>query len=201
MAYQSFIPKIEWLKNSFTGTTAIGSDTITGISNTDNVQVGMFFEGAGIPSGSTVVSKTASTVTITNNATAAGSVTLSFGFRIEFDLPPRKDPLAESPKFNGTVKVAKNGDLQSIKDFIERNNNLQFSHVSQTIKDQFDNFLETHAFDSKKFSYFTDKNEPSSEIIVTKSVRYTDPRFQIMTRKGAGLNFLWKFRLQLRRVI
>lgn len=56
-----------------TGTTAIGSPTITAVSSTVGCAVGQTISGAGIPANSWIVSFTANTITINANATANGA--------------------------------------------------------------------------------------------------------------------------------
>lgn len=63
---------------SITGTTANGSPTITAISSTLGIQPGMMISGSGIAAGAIVLSTTSSTVTMSANATASGSPTLTF---------------------------------------------------------------------------------------------------------------------------
>lgn len=204
MAFTHFIPKLEWKKGTVTGTRSIGSPTITGIASTASIETGlaynMFFEGSGIPAGTTVLSKTATTVTLSANATTAGTSSYSFGHRIEFELPPKKDPIGEQPKWTGTVATSKSGLTQYIEDFIEIETKLEFSHVTQAIKDKFEWFLLTHCLKGSSFSYFQDKNESTSELTVEKNDSYTSPGFKIITRKGAGFSFLWVFKLEMRRV-
>lgn len=200
MAFKHFIPKIEWLKGTVTGTRAIGNPTITAIASTTAIAVGMFFEGTGIPTGAKVLSKTLTSVTLDKNATSNGTSTFSFGNRIQFDYPPKKDPIGETLKWSGSAVVSKNGSLQTIEDFIEIETKITFSHISQTIKDQFQVFLLTHCLAGNSFSFFQDYQEPTSELIVTKNDNYVDPGFKIITRKGAGFSFLWEFTLGLRRV-
>lgn len=204
MAYTNFIPKIEWLKDTVTGDTTDTSVTISNVSAADiaKLQVGMFVEGSGIPSGATVssIGATSFDISIAATATASG-VSLAVGFRIEFELPPKRDPLGEDTKFVGTTTTSKSGATQTITDYIEKTFKVNFSHISQTLKDEFDNFLITHALLGKSFSYFEDKNEPTSEQIVEKEDNYRSPKYKIITRKRGGKDFLWEFTFQFRRVV
>ena len=204
MAFMHFIPQIEWKKSTLSGTTSIGSAVVTAIADTSEIEVGldydMFFEGTGIPAGAVVLSKTVSTVTLDMNATVAATNTFSFGHRIEFELPPKKDPIGDQPKWNGTVATSKSGLTQYIEDYIEIETKLEFSHITQAIKDKFEWFLLTHCLKGLPFSFFQDKGEPTSELIVEKNDNYTSPDFRIITRKGAGFSFLWGFKLEMRRV-
>jgi hypothetical protein len=66
-----------------TGTTTIGSNSITALSlSTTSLNVGMPVVGTGVPVGATIASIVSGTaITISANATASGSVTLSFGIQ------------------------------------------------------------------------------------------------------------------------
>ena len=66
---------------TFTGTTAMGSMTITGISTaaTSKFQVGDIVSGPGIPSSSAITMVNSTSIVISNNATASATVTLTDG--------------------------------------------------------------------------------------------------------------------------
>jgi len=71
-----------------TGTFTSGSPTITGLPAgvTDNIVTGQAFTSSSLPAGyATYVSKTATTVTVSANATATGSATLSVYDVVEID--------------------------------------------------------------------------------------------------------------------
>ena len=104
----------------------------------------MYFEGTGIPADSVVLSKTATTVTLDKDATVAATNSFNFGHRITFDYPPKKEPIGESPKWSGSVAISKSGLTQYVEDYIESETTLEFSHISQTIKDKFNYFLISH---------------------------------------------------------
>lgn len=64
---------------SRTGNTSSGSATVSSLSHTRDLEVGMYVSGTGIASGSKILSKTATTITLSANATATGTgVTLAF---------------------------------------------------------------------------------------------------------------------------
>jgi hypothetical protein len=64
---------------SLTGNTTINSTSVTNISSTTNIIAGMTVTGTGIPANTTVVSKTSTSIIISNQATATGTaVSLSF---------------------------------------------------------------------------------------------------------------------------
>lgn len=80
-------PSMElWNPANSTGTTSSGTPTITSFTNTSNWQVGdRIVHDASIPSNTTITDITGSTITISQNATASGSVTVTppraFGFQ------------------------------------------------------------------------------------------------------------------------
>ena len=66
-----------------TGTTSTGLNTITLSAVNPNIGAGQVVTGAGIPANTTVVSVSSTTLTISNNATASASVTLTFDNQIK----------------------------------------------------------------------------------------------------------------------
>jgi hypothetical protein len=65
---------------SFSGDTTDTSDVIDNIADTSSLYVGMWITGTGIPADATIVSIDSGTqITISANATATGTVTLTFG--------------------------------------------------------------------------------------------------------------------------
>lgn len=65
----------EVVPEEFVGDTVSGSPVIGGISSTTDLEVGMIVVGAGVPAGAKIISKTASSVTLSAAATAAGTAT------------------------------------------------------------------------------------------------------------------------------
>jgi len=63
-----------------TGTTTTGSPTVTGLSTTTGVYVGCSVQATGIPTSTRILTLVGTTATLTANATASGSVTLSIGY-------------------------------------------------------------------------------------------------------------------------
>jgi hypothetical protein len=62
-----------------TGSTANGSATITGVTDTTSIKVGQYITGTNIPYNSVVVSKTINTIVISKTATGTGStITLTY---------------------------------------------------------------------------------------------------------------------------
>jgi hypothetical protein len=78
-----------------TGDTTNGNPTISSIASTVDLTVGMWVTGTGIAAGSKIISKTATSVTLNNNATANGTgVTFTFKARdvllSELDTPSQQ---------------------------------------------------------------------------------------------------------------
>jgi len=196
----SYIPKIEWLRETQTGDTSTGTDTILNIPSTDTLQVGMVIEGAGIPTGTTILSKTINSVTMSADATAtATTVSIDYVFILEFDFPNRKDPFGQEIRHQGRATVSKSGKVQVLTDYIQENFSLTVSFLSQSKKEELENFLITHAVLGKSFSYFTDKGDSATEETYALDPRALLAQFKVLTKKGAG--FLWETKLKLRRVL
>lgn len=65
---------------ALSGTTTNGANTVTGISSTANLVVGMSVTGSGIPANTFISTITSSTaITLTNNATASATVSITYG--------------------------------------------------------------------------------------------------------------------------
>src|SRR5262249_40715768 len=62
------------------GTTTSGSNSVSGVGTISELRVGMFVSGTGIPAGTTVtaINSATSTLTLSNNATASGTVSLTY---------------------------------------------------------------------------------------------------------------------------
>lgn len=83
------------------GTTALGSNTITGIASTAGLAIGMFVEGAGITTGSTITAVAANQITISANATASATLTLKI-YQNTTDPGTRNTVNAAYPNFPNT---------------------------------------------------------------------------------------------------
>jgi hypothetical protein len=99
--------------SAYVGTTASGSPTITNIPSTASLQAGWPVSGTGIPSGATVVGKDSRTqITISQNATAAGTVPLQFG-----DIAPVERSCAEAgPQSASGGSAARPGAIEIVPD-------------------------------------------------------------------------------------
>ena len=64
------------------GTTAVSTNTITGVANAGSLAQGLAVAGAGIPAGTTITGIAGGTVTMSNAATASGTVTITYSGRL-----------------------------------------------------------------------------------------------------------------------
>ena len=119
---------------------------------------------------------------------------------INFDFPPAgADFKGESYKTVGTITTSKSGIQQTVIDYIEKTNSINFSFVSETVKAQLETFLETHALSGKEFDFYFDKADNATKVTVKLDKGGLNPKFKIITRKGNG--FIYKITLKFRRVI
>jgi hypothetical protein len=104
----NYIPKIQWNDQSVLGNTSTGSPVISSVLSTALIEVGMVTTSARFPVGTTVLSKTPSTITMSRNATS-NQTQLATGFyhEIEFVYPVNGRP-SEDLCFNFRTKANSN---------------------------------------------------------------------------------------------
>lgn len=193
------IPKIEYKNGSTVGTTTSGSGVITGLANTDDVEVGMFISGPGIPDGAQVESKTDITITLANGVLASSSVpssSLEFGFKIEFDFPP-KEPTGEKLETNATTSVSLSGIRQVSINHIEGNRSPIFSFVSPSLYILLTAFLENHGLMGNDFRYFEDKTLNDYKTYELDDLKVSPKK---LAPKGVD-TYVWEIPLKFRRVL
>lgn len=189
------IPKIEWKHDTQTATRASGNDTLTSIADTTYIEEGMLIEGAGIPTGTTVLSKTSSTVVMSANATSSGTASVDFLFRLSFEYPP-VETTGEmiDPKERQSVSIS--GKVQTSIDFLEGKRELVFSFLSQTIYEQLKNFHATHGYIGREFRYFEDKT-----LGTYTTYELSDLKFNPKKITAKGYNYVWSVPMKFRRVL
>ena len=186
------VPKIEWLNETQTGTTAIGSDTITAVADTSNIQTGMTVVGSGIPTGSVVLSTTASTVVIDQVATAAGTVSIEYKFIFEFNYPPIRDDQEELfPRKRTSTAIS--GQTQTSVDYFEARLELEFQFLTETDRVNLNSFNTTHAGFGREFRYYPDKD-------VASFFNYELSTFNFRYKKTTPKP-LYSLRIRFRRVV
>ena len=119
---------------------------------------------------------------------------------ITFEFPP-KGPKVRGVRLKhvGTLTKSKSGAQQTITDFIEEINTINFSHVSEIIKGELDTFFTTHGLLGKSFSYFFDKGDAATEVVVKLDRSGTAINFDEQASTAVDA-FIYKFRLKIRRV-
>ncbi len=193
------IPKIEYDNVDLTGDITLGDGTITGLSDTDDITVGMFIRMVGIPSTALVGSKTDTTVTCASGVVATASATaraVAFGTKIEFDYPPIEDE-GETLTTNMTNTESLSGRRQTSVNNIEATRKMKLSFLSPTIYALVDTFLRNHALWGEEFRYYADKT-------LTTYVDYSLETFKVVPKKLAprGVDtYVWEVPLSLRRVL
>ena len=151
-----YIPRIEWNDQSVTGTLTSGSPTISGITSTTGINAGMIVNGTGIPSDAVVLSKTATSVTLNQNATLSGTYAANYLERIDFDFPPTQDSEEEyRPK--QTITESLSGLTQVVTDYLEAFRSVEMGFLTQTVADKLQNNFYLWAYKGNSFRWFADK--------------------------------------------
>lgn len=193
------IPKIQYKNVDTTGDTTNGNGTINDIADTSDIEVGMFVRGTGVPTGATVGSKGANSVTLASGVlcTATGNnVTLAFGWEIEFDYPPI-EPSGELYETKATVSESLSGVRQVAVSYVEANRKLKFSFLSPAIFALVQDFLEDHALHGNAFRYYPDKTLSSYTSYELDSLK-VDPKK--IAPRGVD-TYVWEVPLTFRRVL
>ena len=152
------LPKIQWKNFTVNGTTAIGSNTITGISDTSNIETDMLIEDSEFPSGTKVVSTTSSTIVLNDVSTGVTTSDRDFYFQLSFIYPPTTDDTERvMPKTK--KRDSQSGIRQILTNYIEYKLSLSFSFLTLTELNEIKNFYSTHASLGNEFRYFPDSDE------------------------------------------
>lgn len=193
------IPKLEYKNGTIVGNTTSGSGTISGFSDTSDLEAGMFVEGTGIPSGSEILSVGADYIVLASSVvcTATGtSITISYGFRIQFSYPP-KEPKGEAYDSNSTVSESLSGIRQVSTNHIKGIRSLIFSFLTQAIYTKLDTFISTWGLLGESFRYYEDYTS-STYVEYELETLKTDPK-KIASRGLA--TYVWEVPLKFRRII
>lgn len=188
------IPKIYYAVVTPTGTTTNLSDTITGLSSLTGITIGMYVEGAGIPANTQVIAVGVN-VQLNKQATANGSVTLTFFNRVVFDYPPiETSGETIDPKERQSTSIS--GRVQTSIDFVEGKRSLNFSFLSQDIYDALKLFHTSHAYIGRTFRYYDDQT-----LGTYLEYELSDLRFEGKKIAPKGSGYIWTVPLRFRRVL
>lgn len=116
----------------------------------------MIASGTGIPSGATVLSKTVSSVTLSENATSSGTSAVSFVERIDFDFPPTADT-EEEYKPKQTVTESLSGLTQYVNDYLEAFRSVELGFITKTVADKLQTNFYIYAYQGGQFRWYEDK--------------------------------------------
>lgn len=190
-----YIPRLEWNEISVTGTRTSGNPTISSISSTAAITVGMIASGTGVPTDATVISKTVNSVTLSANATLSGTSSVIFFERIDFDYPPVSDT-EEQLKPKQTITESLSGEQQTVTDFLEATRTIRMNFITKTILEKLrDNFF-IYAYVGNSFKYYEDK-----ALVGFKTYTLEKRTFQSERTVKKHPNFLYSVGFQFRRVI
>lgn len=192
------IPKIQWLNATIAGNTSSGNPQITNLTSTASLQAGMHVVGTGVPTGAKILTIDSPTqITLDANASATGTgVSFDFYFEIKFVYPPiEKD--GEKLDSKEHVSVSISGVRQTSVDYIEAVRDFKFSFLSETLKNEVDNFMQTHALYGRSFRYFDDQTLTSYIDYELNTLKHTPKKLM-----GKGVDvYVWEVPLVFRRVI
>jgi hypothetical protein len=191
-----YIPRLEWNDQSATGTRTAGSPTISAISSTAAINVGMIASGTGIPTDAVVISKTANSVTLNVNATASGTSVVSFFERIDFQYPPSADT-EEQLKPRQTVTESLSGLTQFVTDYLEAFRSVTLDFLTKTVADKLQNNFYLYAYKGGAFRWFPDQAIPGTY------QNYELGRFDFQRDRQVKKHpeFLYQVKFQFRRVV
>ncbi len=196
MAINLYKPRLEWNDVSgLTGTLVSGTPNVTLISSTAALRVGMILSGVGIPSGTRIVSKTLTSVVMSQNATASGSaISLVFYERYDFEYPPKADS-EEKTKPQQKITTSLSGLQQIQTDFLEFERDLEFWFLNQTDADLLkDTFHNSYAVFGNSFRYYPDQDD---SVVLTYILNKFDFKRDRQVKKHP--DFLYKIQFSFRR--
>ena len=189
------IPRLEWNEQSVTATRISGNPTLSSISSTAGINVGMIASGTGIPTDAVVISKTVSSVTLNVNASLSGTSVIIFVERLDFQYPPKIDS-EEELKPSQTVTTSLSGINQYQTNYLEGVRDLEFDLVQQTDADKLKDNFYIYAYKGNSFKYYEDK-----DVISYKTVELDQKSFSRKRRTSRGSSFFYSIKLSLRRVV
>ncbi len=152
------IPKIRWRNVTANGTSAIGSDTLTFMTSTIDLRVGMVVDHPSFPSGTKILNILGiNSVQLSENALTAVSVSRDYYFEFVFRYPPRDDD-GEELNVKERRSVSISGSRQVSVDHIEFKRPMVFSFLTKDEIEDLRFFWTDWAYIGKVFQYFEDKD-------------------------------------------
>jgi len=198
MAVNLYIPRLEWNDiTGLTGDTTNNDPNVTGISSTERIREGMIVTGVGIPAETRIVSKTLTSVVLSQNATASGSaVALTFFERLDFVYPPKFDS-EEKLKPQQKITTALSGVQQIQTDHLKAERELEFWFLTQEDADLLKQwFYIGWAVYGRSFRYYPDQDD---SVVFEYTLNKFD--FQRDRQVKKHPEFLYKLKFSFRRVV
>lgn len=192
-----YIPRLEWNDQTVSATRSSGSPTLSAISSTAAITVGMIASGTGIPSGATVLSKTVSSVTLSANATSSGTSAVNFVERIDFEFPPSQDT-EEEFKPKQTVTESLSGLTQYVTDYLEAFRSVTLDFLPIAVADKLKTNFYIYAYQGGQFRWYEDK-----DVLPLTSQTYELGKFDFSRSRQIKKhpNFLYQIKFTFRRVV
>lgn len=190
------IPALEWDEKTITGTSSVGSPTISSVPDTTSIFQGQVIDDASFSYPTLVVSKTSNSITLNKNATANKTGSFSFFNRFEFQYPAKRDQ-GEQLRANQTRTLSLSGVQQTITNYIDARRTLTFSFLTQTENTTLrDSFYTQWALLGKSFRYYNDKAINSKVVYFNNNEEYRQER---IVKKHP--DYLYEVDFSFRRVV
>jgi hypothetical protein len=193
----NYIPKLEWNFISVVGNTSTGSPIITNISSTTSVIAGMVVSSSAFAAGTTVLSKTSNTITLSANASGNNTALTNTLFeQIVFEYPCEKKP-NEKYDVNNTVSASISGIRQVQLNHIAATFDLTFKFITRAVFTKFfERFYLAHAALGNTFRFYESKDETSFLVYELDTYDFTPERE--VAKAG---DFLFKYKVKFRRLV
>jgi hypothetical protein len=185
------IPKIRWRNVTVNGASTIALPTITLMTSTAELRVGMIVDHPSFPTGTKILSiDTANSITLDQDATSTIAASRDYFFEFVFRYPPRDDD-GEELNIKERKSISVSGVRQISVDHIEVKRPTTFSFLTRSEIEELRFFWTDWAYLGKEFQFFDDKD----------GVTYIDYEMDSLDFKpGKVTPVLFKLPFNLRRV-
>lgn len=161
------------------------------------IEVGMMIKAVGIPAKTTVLSKSVSSFTMSANASATtANLSFEMAHTIEFIFPP-KEPKGEKKTTSANTSESLSGLKQVSVNYIEGFRSLNFSFLSEDLKNSLETFLDSWGMLGQSFRYYDNKESLTYKDYEIESLKY-DPKK--IAPKGLDI-YVWEIALEFRRLL
>ena len=195
----SFVPRLEWNDIEIEGDSSIGSPTITGIADTSEVVVGMIISHADFPVDTEVISKTANSITLSEDSLGTSTDEVFDLFeRVTMDFPCPTEDSEEQVKANTSVSSSVAGQRQVQRNYLEGRLDQEYRNLTPAKFTQLrDRFFSAWASYGRTFRWFESYEDTANFREYELDVQDFDPKRAIPKNN----DFLYKVKFRFRRVI